>query len=308
MRRVLPLILLVGLAACSSGKDVSAPTPTVGETTTPTTEPVELVPLPCKDVPDPTQYVEGEIPLLIPPCEVPDELVVHTIRTGTGHPAEIGDTVVVDYAGMIIGGEVVFDTSYIRDIPFDFPLGRGGVIDGWDQGLIGAQAGSLLRLDIPTALAYGDTPPGDQIQPGDALSFNIEVRAVVPAVTAEDAPLDLDITPSIGATGLTITDLTVGDGRAAEAGDTAIVQMLLVRGDNEVVLFNTWERSEPLQIILSEGQSLPGIIEGLEGATVGTRRVLAMPPDLAFGPAGEPSLGLPAATDLIVIVDVVGVY
>jgi FKBP-type peptidyl-prolyl cis-trans isomerase len=239
---------------------------------------------------------------------VPDELVVHMLREGVGDPAEDGDTVIVDYTGMIIGDGEVFDTSYTRAVPLDFPLGRGGVIDGWDQGLIGARAGSLLRLDIPTGLAYGDTPPGDQIEPGDALSFNVEVRAVIPSVTAEDAPLELQIEPSVDATELTTTDIVVGDGPAIELGQTAVVHLLLVRGDNEVVLFNTWERDDPLQIIMEDGQTLPGIFEGLHGATVGSLRVMAMPPELAFGEAGETSLGLPAGTDLIVVADIVGVY
>lgn len=313
MRRPLTVLLsaTVMLAACSGDDDASPPaTEDTSTTSAPVTTdlPADTTPLPCADEPDPAIYVEGEIPPLVPPCEVPDELVVHTLRDGIGEPAEAGDTMIVDYAGMIIGSGSVFDTSYTRDVPFDFPLGRGGVIDGWDEGLLGAQAGSLLRLDVPTEMAYGDTPPGDEIQPGDALSFNIEVRAVIPSVTAEDAPLDLQIDPSIGATELTTSDLTVGEGPAIELGDTAVVHMLLVRGDNEVVLFNSWERDDPLQIIMEEGQTLPGVFEGLQGATVGTVRVMSMPPALAFGETGEPSLGLPADTDLIVVAEIVGVY
>ena len=268
----------------------------------------DALPDECADVPDPSRYVDGQVPAIIPPCEVPDELVIHTIREGTGRQAATDDIVVVDYVGMIIGSGLVFDSSYVRDVPLDFPLGRGGVIAGWDQGLDGATAGSLLRLDIPNDLAYGDTPPGDQIEPGDALSFYVEVRAIIAPVTAADAPLDLQIDPSIGATELTVTDLVVGDGATLQPGDTAIVHVLLVRGDNEVVLFNTWERSDPLQIILEDGQSLPGILQGLEGATVGSLRIITIPPELAFGEAGETSIGLPAGTDLIVVADIVGVY
>ena len=323
MRRLLPaLVVTIAVAASCGGDDdaapdadtTGAPAPTSVPDSTDTTavpatiDPNSLLPQECADVPDPAVYVEGAVPPIIPPCTVPDELVVHTLREGVGDPAEVGDTVIVDYLGMIIGDGEVFDTSYTRGVPLDFPLGRGGVIDGWDQGLLGARAGSLLRLDIPTELAYGDTPPGDQIEPGDALSFNVEVRAVVPSVTAEDAPLELQIEPSVGATELTTTDLVVGEGPAIELGQTAVVHLLLVRGDNEVVLFNTWERDDPLQIIMEEGQTLPGIFEGLQGATVGSLRVMSMPPELAFGEAGETGLGLPAGTDLIVVADIVGVY
>lgn len=321
LRPALLVLPLVGLAACGSGDDGSATTastvaPEASDVVTATTEAVEpadttapdLAPQECQDVPDGGEFVEGEVPPAIPACTAPEDLVIHQLRPGSGREAAEGDTLVVDYLGMIIGSGEVFDASYTRDVPLDFPLGRGGVIAGWDQGLVGVATGSLVRLDIPTELAYGDSPPGDQIQPGDALSFYVEVRAVVPSTTKEDAPLDLDIPPSVDAVGLTIDDVTVGDGPVVEAGDTAVVHMLLVRGDNEVVLYNSWERDDALQIILEEGQSLPGVIEGLEGAHVGTVRVLTMPPELAFGVDGQPSLGLPRETDLIVVLEVFGVY
>jgi peptidylprolyl isomerase len=313
-RPLLVLAVAFALAGCG-GDDTTTEEPsttTVPATTEASAEPVTSAPptepQECADVPDASRYAEGEIPPAIPPCTVPGVLVIHTIREGTGRAAEAGDTVIVDYVGLTVERGTVFDTSYARGAPLDFPLGRGSVIAGWDEGLVGARAGSLLRLDIPNELAYGDSPPGDEIEPGDALSFYTEVRAVIPPATAADAPLDLDVPPSTGATELTVTDLEVGDGAAIEAGDTAVVHMLLVRGDNQVVLFNTWERDDPLQIVVEDGVTLPGILEGLQGATVGTRRVLAMPPELAFGPDGEPSLGLPAGTDLIVVLDVVGVY
>jgi peptidylprolyl isomerase len=263
----------------------------------------------CEDAPDPTDYVEGRIPPAIRPCELPTELVVHTIREGTGHAAEAGDTLVADYTGIRSEDGMLFDTSYTRGVPLDFPVGRGGVIQGWDEGLLGSQAGSMFKLDIPAELAYGQNPPpGDAIRAGDALTFIVEVRAVIPSVSIEDAPLDLDLDPSVGALEVTTTDLVVGDGAEVVLGSTAVAHLLLVRGDNEVVLFNSWERDDPLQIIMEEGQTLPGIFEGIQGARVGTLRAIAMPPDEAFGPDGEPSLGLPAGVDLIVVVEVVGVY
>ncbi len=187
-------------------------------------------------------------------------------------------------------------------------MGRGGVIAGWEQGLAGSQAGTVVKLDVPADLAYGDAPPSDDIQPGDALTFMIEVRAVVSPVTEADAPLDLVVTPSTGATTLGVVDVTVGDGATVEPGDTAVFHMLLVRGDNLKVLLDTWQRKDPLQLVMAEGQGLPGLIEGLQGARVGGTRVLTMPPDLAFGPQGDPGLGLPAGTDLIVVAEVVGTY
>ncbi len=131
---------------------------------------------------------------------------------------------------------------------------------------------------------------------------------MIPPVTADDAPLDIDIPSSVGATEVTVTEVVAGDGAVAELGDTVVVHLLLVRGDNQVVIVNTWEASDPLQIILGEGQTVPGLFEGLQGARVGSTLAIAMPPESAFGEQGEPTLGLPAGVDVIAIAEVVGVY
>ncbi len=313
MRRTLPALLLV-LAACGGGDDDATP---VADTTTTAVPPTSISGSPllpaegCEDSPDAADYTEGAIPQAVRPCEIPTALVTNTVRSGTGRSAQVGDTLIIDYVGIRAEDGAIFDESYSRGVPQEFPLGRGGVIQGWDDGLIGTQAGSMVKLDVPAALAYGDTPPGGEssgIRPGDALSFIIEIRAVIAPATAEDAPLDLRIEPSVGATEVTVTEVTAGDGATVELGDTAVVHLLLVRGDNEVVLFNTWERSDPFQIIMEDGQTLPGLFQGLQGARVGSRLVIAMPPAEAFGEQGESGLGLPAGIDLIAVVDVVGVY
>jgi peptidylprolyl isomerase len=262
----------------------------------------------CEDVPVAADYPPGVTPRAFRPCSAPTDLAVHVIRPGTGRAAEAGDTLIADYTGIRSVDGALFDTSYLRDVPLDFPLGRGGVIEGWDVGLIGAQAGSLIKLDIPADMAYGTAPPDDIIQPNDPLTFMIEVRAVIAPVSADDAPLDLAVPPSTGATALGTVDIVVGDGAVVERDDTAVVHMLLVRGDNQAVLFNTWERRDPLQVVVADGQGLAGLVQGLPGARVGGTRILTVPPDLAFGPDGDTDLGLPAGVDLIIVAEIVGVY
>ncbi len=325
-RPTLTIAAAVALAACSAGGDASpgaiASTPTSNATSTPASTPTTASDVPetsrvtfpetssteCEDVPDAADYPADRPPRAFRPCALPVDLEIHTIRPGIGRPATAGDTVIVDYTGIrSIDGEL-FDTSYLRDVPLDFPIGRGGVIEGWDVGLIGAQAGSLVKLDIPADMAYGSAPPDDVIQPDDPLTFVVEVRAVIAPVTEADAPLDLVLTPSSGATELGVVDARTGDGATVEPGDTAVVHMLLVRGDNQVVLFNTWERRDPLQVIIADGEGLPGLLAGLPGARVGGRRILTIPPDLAFGPEGDADLGLPPGVDLLIVADVVGVY
>jgi peptidylprolyl isomerase len=314
---------LASAAACSGGDGAADPaaasvagpdsvagtTTAVAATAPPTTAAVpRFDPATCDDTPDVTVPPSEEPVTVVRPCTIPDELQIFVINEGRGRGAQNGDTLIVDYTGIRASDGEMFDMSYLRGVPLDFELGRGNVILGWDIGLLGARAGEVVRLDVPGDQAYGDSPPSDEIPPDEALTFLVQVRAVIPPVTADDAPLDLLVEPSEGATEVTWVDVTTGDGGAITPGSTAVVHVLLVRGDNLKVLLNTWERSDPLQILMADGQTLPGILTGLEGATVGTTRVISMPPAEAFGPEGEPGLGLPAGVDLIVVAEVVGVY
>jgi len=158
------------------------------------------------------------------------ELGVTVIEPGTGPEAVEGDTVVVDYTGVRSADGTEFDNSYDRGQPFTVaPLGDSGTIEGWDQGLVGVQAGSTVQLDIPSALAYGDQPQGDVIQAGDDLTFLIEVRAVIPGTTADQAP-DVTVEPTEGVTEVTTTDLVEGTGAEAVDGSTVAVQYLAFNG------------------------------------------------------------------------------
>ncbi len=259
--------------------------------------------------PDAPTTTLGENPLDVEPLdEAPTELLITDIETGAGREAAPGDSVWVDYVGVITLTGELFDTSLARGQALNFTVGAGQVIRGWDDGLLGATPGTKRRLDIPADLAYGDNPPGDPIKAGDALTFIVDVRAVVPPTRAADAPLDIDTAPSDGALELSVEDYVEGDGHTALTGDTVLAHLLLVRGDNRVTLFNTWDRGEPLEILLEDGYTLPGLQQGITGMSVGGTRILKMPPDLAFGPDGEPGLGLPAGRDLIAIVELVGAW
>ena len=170
------------------------------------------------------------------------------------------------------------------------------------------------RLDRPALVSFFRADCAKCERTASALAtlseeaIPIDIHAVVPPSVASDAPVDADITAPDGALELTIDDLVTGEGRTADTGDTALAHLLLVRGDNLVTLFNTWDRGEPLEILLEDGYTLPGLQQALTGMTVGGTRAVTMPPDLAFGPDGEPGLGLPAGRDLIAIIELLGVW
>ena len=104
----------------------------------------------------------------------PSVFRVEDIVVGTGDPAVAGDTLTVHYRGTLAGGQV-FDDSHARD-PFTFRLGAGGVIRGWDLGLVGMRVGGQRRLVIPPELAYGSQGSGP-IPPNATLNFEIELLA-----------------------------------------------------------------------------------------------------------------------------------
>jgi FKBP-type peptidyl-prolyl cis-trans isomerase len=102
------------------------------------------------------------------------ELKQEDVKTGAGIEAVAGKTVVVNYIGRLVDG-TQFDASCDRGSPFDFVLGQGGVIQGWDQGVAGMKVGGQRRLIIPAELAYGQNPPTPAIPAGAALIFDVEL-------------------------------------------------------------------------------------------------------------------------------------
>jgi peptidylprolyl isomerase len=96
---------------------------------------------------------------------------------GTGTEAVAGKTVVVNYIGRLVDG-TKFDASCDRGQPFDFQLGAGGVIQGWDEGVAGMKVGGQRRLVIPSSLGYGEAGAGGAIPPNSALIFDVELLEV----------------------------------------------------------------------------------------------------------------------------------
>lgn len=99
------------------------------------------------------------------------------IQEGDGTKAEKGKMVSVHYKGQLADG-TVFDSSYKRNQPIDFPLGVGQVIPGWDEGIALLKVGEKARLVIPSDLGYGSRGAGGVIPPNATLVFDVELMNV----------------------------------------------------------------------------------------------------------------------------------
>lgn len=99
------------------------------------------------------------------------------IQKGDGAKAEKGKTVAVHYKGQLADG-TVFDSSYKRNQPIEFPIGVGQVIPGWDEGIALLQVGDKARLVIPSDLGYGARGAGGVIPPNATLVFDVELMNV----------------------------------------------------------------------------------------------------------------------------------
>jgi peptidylprolyl isomerase len=290
---VLVVALLAGgssLVSCGSDSSSSDTVPATADTA-------------VDDASSATDTASTAEPKVTLPKVAPTKLVITDITDGEGVGAVAGDLLAVHYVGVLSSDGTRFDGNF-GSSPFSFTLGKGQVIKGWDEGLLGMKAGGMRQLDIPADLAYGDSGSGDVIKPGAALSFVVEMMGIIPATDPADEP-QLTIAGAAALSTLQSKELIEGKGDAVAAGDTVALHIVAYRGDTGEKITSTWPEGAPVSLTLEEGGSLPGIVKGVPGMKVGGRRQMTIPFADAFGPEGNTEMKLPANTDLVLVVDVV---
>ena len=147
--------------------------------------PVEAEPAETEAAADPEMAEEVEMTEIVP------GLTMRVLREGSGDVAAAGQTATVHYTGWLYDPGATdnrgakFDSSVDRGTPFEFPLGAGRVIQGWDRGVEGMTIGEARELTIAPELAYGDRAIGELIPPGSTLLFEVELLELSGGSAAE---------------------------------------------------------------------------------------------------------------------------
>lgn len=167
MTRLLPVLLAAVLVAGCGSDTKEKPRPTAAETT--------AAPAATSAPGGISTDLKKEPQIPKPAGDPPTKLVVKDIVKGKGKKAKAGDLLSVQYTGVSFSTGAKFDASWDRGAePFQFPVGGGQVIPGWDQGIPGMRVGGRRELVIPPDLAYGPSGQGG-IGPNETLVFVVDL-------------------------------------------------------------------------------------------------------------------------------------
>jgi peptidylprolyl isomerase len=166
-------LVLAAVAVAGCGSDNSATTADIPSASGPAPKPV-TTPKASTNLKDTKS--KPQVPK--PTGKPPTKLEVKDIVVGKGPAAKKGDKLSMQYVGVLFDTGEEFDSSWDSGSPFEFTLGQGMVIKGWDQGLVGIKPGGRRQLTIPAKLAYGAQGQPPSIPPNSALVFIVDALKV----------------------------------------------------------------------------------------------------------------------------------
>ncbi|MFJ2113475.1 MULTISPECIES: FKBP-type peptidyl-prolyl cis-trans isomerase [unclassified Streptomyces] len=251
----------------------------------------------------------------------PEKLTVDVLSEGDGTKVKKGDAIQVNYLGQSWDSVKPFDNSFDRKTPFDLTLGAGMVIKGWDQGLEGQKVGSRVELGIPPDLGYGAQGQGD-IKPNATLVFVVDIlKATQVPTTAKGTvvPQDDKALPVVGTNDdgkepkvtipkdgtppekLVSNYVLESKGDVVKESDTVVLNYAAYLWKDAKQFDSTYKTGRTTTFPLPQ-LTLKGLKSGIVGKKVGSRVLIVVPPDQAFG--DQEQQGIPKNSTLVFAVDI----
>ncbi|GHD96190.1 FKBP-type peptidyl-prolyl cis-trans isomerase [Streptomyces naganishii] len=319
---------LITLAACGNDKaDSSKPSdsasPSASATSAP--PPPKLVSGPLPAITAGTKF--GEKPTVAKGSGEPSkDLAVRTVIAGGGRTVAENDFIKANYLGQIWSSAKVFDNSYDRKSPLLIQLSQGSIIDGWRYGLTGKKVGSRVEMAVPPTWGYGAQGNAQAgIKGTDTLvfvidlidSFNTKSSAHGKVVARKDASLPTVGTntdgqapevkvPKTAAPKRLVSEYVLeGDGAEVKASQTVLCQFVGVVWESGKTFESTYRQGRLSQFALPQmEQVVKGLAQGVAGKKTGSRVLIVVPANLAYGDNPPPNSGIQKGSTLVFAVDI----
>lgn len=225
----------------------------------------------------------------------PEGLTILTYQAGEGAAANLGDTVMAHYTGYTADGNI-FDSSRDRGATFDFPVGQGQVIRGWDIGFGLLQPGERAVLVIPPDIGYGAQGSGASIPPNATLYFDVELVDVVrprqPVEISDDDYQEIR-------EGLRYAVMQAGNGDVVADGQIALIDFALWDAASLELFGDSAQTGQPLGFELGGELMFAALQDAVRGMQVGEQR------QIFIASTELTEAGLPPGTDVIFEVELV---